>query len=121
MNFKNLFIGFSLIALLFSCSSDSSDDLTQNPDPDPDPEPTAKITYDDDIKTIMTNNCTSCHSSPPQGAPFSLTTYTQVKNRVDGIISRINNASSPMPPSGLMPQNLRDMVQQWKDDGLLEN
>lgn len=117
-NFKKLMYVLSL--LVFSCSSSSSDDL--NPQPDPDPNPTVKVTYNDDIASIISNNCTQCHGNPPtQNAPFSLTTFSSVQSKVNTILSRINNASNPMPPTGLMSQSLRDQIQQWKDDGLLEN
>lgn len=118
MNFRNIFYFLTFTLLLFNCSNDSNDDLIGTPDPDP----IAKVTYVADVKPIIDGNCISCHGNPTtQGAPFSLTTYTQVSSRVNNIINRINNSSSPMPPTGLMPQNLRDLVQLWKDDGLLEN
>lgn len=109
-----------MVGLLFNCSSDSSDDLT----PTPDPDPIAKVTYVGNVKAIIDGNCTTCHgTTPTNGAPpsSSFTNYNEVKNRVDAIISRTNNASNPMPPTGLMSQNLRDIIQQWKTDGLLEN
>ncbi|WP_246146926.1 hypothetical protein [Seonamhaeicola marinus] len=112
-------LGILVLVLTYACSSSSTDDVS---DPDPDPDPTGKLTYDDDVKSIISNNCIGCHgATPTNGAPFSLTTYDSVKDRINGIIGRINNASSPMPPSGLMAQGLRDDIQQWKDDGLLEN
>lgn len=118
MKMKHLIYCLSILTLCYACSSSSTDDLS---DPDPDPNE-GKLTYDDDIKTIFTNNCITCHGEPPtSGAPFSLTTFDSAKNRIDAILSRINNASSPMPPQGLMAQGLRDNIQQWKDDGLLEN
>ncbi|WP_242085149.1 hypothetical protein [Aestuariivivens sediminis] len=121
MNFKNLTFILSLVFLIWGCSSSSTDDLTNNPDPDPDPDPDP-ITYNADIASIISSNCIGCHGNPPtQNAPFSLTTYNEVKTRVNTIISRINNTTNPMPPTGLMPQTNRDLIQQWKDDGLLEN
>tara|TARA_R110000868_G_scaffold99106_2_gene272914 strand:- start:1147 stop:1434 length:288 start_codon:yes stop_codon:yes gene_type:complete len=80
------------------------------------------VTYDSDIKSIMSNNCTSCHGDPTtNSAPMSLTTFDQVKSNINNILSRINNASSPMPQAGLMTIENRNLIQQWKDDGLLEN
>ncbi len=115
MNFKN-FISLLAIILIFSCSG-GTDDVSQ-----PDPDPNAKITYDANVKNIIGGNCLQCHGSPTaNGAPFSLTTYTQVKGKVDIILTRINSTSSPMPPTGQMPFNNRDIIQKWKDDGLLEN
>ena len=123
MKFKNLILCFSIIALLFNCSSSSSDDLS-GPNPDPDPDPMAKVTYDADIKSIIDNNCIQCHGNPPtQGAPSSFTTFTQVKNGVNNIISRIKSTSNRMPPSPNSPlsQAQIDLIEKWKDDGLLEN
>ncbi|MEP1489658.1 MAG: hypothetical protein ABJL44_02585 [Algibacter sp.] len=117
MNFKNLFSLLLITTLLFNCSSSSDDDeeTMQNPDP-------TGLTYDDDIKSIITGNCTQCHGSPTtQGAPTSFTTYNQVKASVDLIISRINSTSNPMPPSGQIASGLRSTIEQWKTDGLLEN
>ena len=118
---KILYSGILCSAILFGCSSSSSDDLS-SPNPNPNPDPSAKITYNANIKSIMTSHCTSCHGSPTtQSAPFPLTTYTQVKDKVDIILTRINSATNPMPASGQIPLATRQLVQQWKDDGLLEN
>ena len=118
MKFKNLIHVMAVTIIFFNCSSSSNDDLTEQA-----PElPTGKITYDANVKAIISNNCTNCHGSPASnGAPTSYSTYTQVKNSIENILGRINNASSPMPQGGLMTQSLRDDIQQWKDDGLLEN
>jgi uncharacterized membrane protein len=124
MKSTKLIYALALCLIFFNCSSDSNDDLQeeqeeQQEEMDPNPTP---ITYNDDIRSIMTNNCTQCHgSTPTSGAPFSLTTYSQVSGRIDRIIARTNNASNPMPRAGLMSIELRDMIKQWKDDGLLEN
>jgi mono/diheme cytochrome c family protein len=118
MKTKKLIFALVMSMLLFNCSSDSNDDLKEE---EMNPSPTT-LTYDANIASIINNNCTQCHGSTlSNGAPFSLTNYDDVKGRVDRIIARINNSSNPMPPSGLMSSNLRAMIQQWKDDGLLEN
>ncbi|MBD0832296.1 hypothetical protein [Aestuariibaculum sediminum] len=123
MNFKTLFYSLILTLFMFNCSSSSDDDTTSQPDPTPDPEPTEKITYEANIKSIMSSNCISCHgSTPSNNAPMSLTTYTQVKNYIDGIIDRINRTGAgKMPPSGTLSTNSKNLIQQWKDGGLLEN
>jgi hypothetical protein len=85
------------------------------------------VTYEDNIKTIIDNNCITCHSNPPvNGAPISLTTYIEVSNAIDNnnLIGRIstNDLGSVMPSGGpRLPQNLIDLVVQWQTDGLLEN
>ncbi|MFC4723046.1 hypothetical protein ACFO5O_11990 [Geojedonia litorea] len=120
MNFLKTIFAILCISVIYSCSSDSSDDLT----PTPDPDPMGTVTYEGDIKAIFTNNCIQCHGDPPtQGAPKPYVTYNQVKADVNIIISRINSTTNPMPPSPNSPlsQTQKTLIQQWKDGGLLEN
>ncbi|WP_052143741.1 hypothetical protein [Wocania ichthyoenteri] len=115
MNFKNLIYVSAISLLLLNCSGDSDEVTPPTPTP-------ATITYNNTVKNIMSGNCTSCHGTPTtNGAPVSFTTFSQVKTDVDKIITRINSTTNPMPPSGLMGQSNRDLIQKWKDDGLLEN
>ncbi|WP_158293214.1 cytochrome c [Tamlana fucoidanivorans] len=109
--------------MAFNCSSSSDTDTMETPNPDPDPTPSEKVTYDADIKSILSSNCISCHgSTPTQNAPMSLTTYTQTKNYIDQIIDRVNRTGSgKMPPSGQLSSQEKAAFQQWKTDGLLEN
>ena len=110
-----------------SCTNHSESDLIDIPDPDPDPEPTF-VTYVDDVKIIIDNNCLGCHSNPPvNGAPSHLTTYESVKNAVENrnLIGRVSSQPGDggfMPLGGSrLPQNLIDIIIQWETDGLLEN
>ena len=120
---KNLvYYVFLFIGILFmGCSSDSESDLVNTDD-----LPTT-ITYNNTIKSIISNNCIGCHSDPPQnGAPFPLTNYDQALTRAEsGIlltaISRQTGETRAMPPSGRMPQNTIDMIEQWINDGLAED
>ncbi len=109
-----------LITVLFSCSYNSEDDLTEDIIID-------VVNFDDNIKPIIDNNCIGCHSNPPiNGAPMSLTTYNDVKNAIEnrGLIARIasTDAGFGMPFGGpRLPQNLIDLVVQWQTEGLTEN
>ena len=109
------------IILAFNCSNVSEEDLI-----DSTPIPTT-VTYLDDVKSIIDNNCISCHSDPPiNGAPISLVTFENVKNAIEnnGLISRIssNDLSFLMPFGGpRLPQNTIDIITQWETDGLLED
>ncbi|AEM71648.1 hypothetical protein Murru_2613 [Allomuricauda ruestringensis DSM 13258] len=121
---KNVLTVFVFAFLfLLSCSNDSESDLT-GPQTGNENE---FVTYNDNIKAVISNNCLSCHSSPPtNGAPFSLTTYTQVKNRAENgsllaAISKQTGEAGAMPPTGRMPQATIDLVEQWIADGLLED
>ncbi|TXG39329.1 c-type cytochrome [Seonamhaeicola maritimus] len=116
MKTKNLLYILSFSVLLFACSSSSSDDLSN-----PDPDPIEKVTYKDNVKAIIDSNCLNCHGNPTNGPSNSLNTYDLVKNDVDKIIDRINRTGAgKMPPSGNLSNSAKALIQQWKDDGLLE-
>lgn len=80
------------------------------------------VRYDPDIKSIMTNNCISCHGGLAPSGGFTLSNYDNVREKVEqgSLLSRINNVSNPMPPNGLMDELKRQTLQKWKTDGYLE-
>ena len=109
------------ISILFSCTNVSEDDLI-----DTQPLPMI-VTYNDNVKTIIDNNCLNCHIQPPvNGATIPLLIYDNVKNAVlnSNLINRISSQAgeSGAMPFGAprLPQSLIDLVIQWETDGLLE-
>lgn len=98
---------FSVIFLAESCTK---------------PSTTAEVKYNSDVKNIMTNQCSSCHGSANGVGGFSLATYADVKQygEAGSLLSRINSTSNPMPPSGLMSQENRDVIQNWVNGGYAE-
>lgn len=84
---------------------------------------TKKIKYNPDVKTIITNNCLNCHGSQNPSAGLSLVNYNQVRASAENgnLISRMNDANNPMPPSGLLPSQTRAVMGKWVSDGYLEN
>lgn len=66
---------------------------------------TANVTFTSSVKTIITNKCQGCHGGgAPQGG-INLTTYTDVKAKVDdgklwGSINHLQGFS-PMPKNGI--------------------
>jgi len=125
-SFKLIWV-FSGIWLLTACTANTLDDLQPVQvviDDDEDPE---LVTFQE-VGPIFSNNCTICHSNPPQnGAPMPLVTYDNVRDAVEnrGLIDRISRqegASGLMPLGGpRLPQPTIDLVSQWEEDGLLEN
>ncbi len=82
---------------------------------------TAKITYTNDIQSIINANCTSCHNSSMESP--SLTTYTQVKNATSSgkLLCTIQaSGCKVMPPSGKMSQANIDLILLWKSQGYLQ-
>ncbi|MDP2687328.1 MAG: hypothetical protein Q8O62_08910 [Aequorivita sp.] len=111
---------FNSILLLFGCTAVSEEDLV---DATPIPE---TITFNENVKPIIDNNCIICHSNPPQnGAPMPLVSYENVKEAVQNrnLIGRISSDDPVfmMPFGGpRLPQNLIDIIIQWNEDGLIE-
>ena len=116
---KLLFI--LLIIVFYSCSYRNEDDLTE------DTIINDVVNFEDNIKSIIDNNCIVCHNTPPEnGAPMPLTTFANVKDAVENrdLINRISSidVAFGMPFGGpRLPQNLIDLVIQWEVDGLEEN
>jgi hypothetical protein len=99
------------IGFVFSCESNTYEDISgeiENP------------TYTLNVKSIIDNNCLSCHSS--SGGEFpTMETYLQVKNVAQNgnMICRIDDQScgSVMPQSGRMPQTKINTIKKWTNNG----
>jgi len=105
--------------LLYNCTTNTVDegDVTDLP-------PIVEVvTFDDDVEAIITTNCVGCHSGPSANAGLQLTGYANVRAAAEqgNLVGRINNASNPMPPSGQLPPETRQIIDQWIIDGYLEN
>ncbi len=120
---KKILYTLSFLALtIFSCSNNSEDDLIDTPVALPEGQ---KVTYTADVKSIIDNNCIFCHNDPPvNGAPTSLITFENVSNQANSVLNRISRQAGEngaMPTGGpRLPQQSIDLIQQWIDDGLLE-
>ena len=108
-----------LLVLLFSYSCTTSV-IPFDEDPDP---ITGSVTYDEDVKNIMDNNCTACHGTVSPQAGLSLVSYSQVRNAAENgnLIARMNDPVNPMPESGRLDASIRALIDQWAEDGFLEN
>jgi uncharacterized membrane protein len=117
---KLTLLSLSIVAvLLYSCTTSTVDegDVTDLP-------PIVEtVTFDDNVAAIITTNCVTCHSGPNANAGLQLTGYTNVRAAAEqgNLVGRINNASNPMPPSGQLPPEIRQIIDQWIIDGYLEN
>lgn len=116
------YISLSIFIILFiSCTSDSTEDLEPtNPPNDP-------ITYTNNVKSIIDNNCLACHTNPPtNGAPIPLVTYIQVENSTENgpLINRIERApgsAGVMPIGGnTLSTGQIQTIKDWQTQGYLE-
>lgn len=80
------------------------------------------ISYNSDISTIISNKCTACHSGNSPSGNLRLTTYSEVKTiaQTGTLMERLNDGNNPMPPTGLLPQENRNTIQEWIDAGFKE-
>ena len=114
---KIIFIATICLALvgvlMVSCESHTFNEIAQKEDP------IKTVSYNNDVKPIMSNNCISCHGSSSPSAGLSLTTYTQVRNSTEkgGLLCKINASCGVMPQSGKMPQPLINTINSWATQG----
>jgi len=114
------YLGVFLFFLISGCASDSQSDLVETINID-------RVTYLDNVKTIIDNNCIVCHNSGPNPiGPFPLETYNEVKEKAQNgaLLIRIQLPAgdpSVMPKTGKMPQQLIDVILAWAEQGYLEN
>ncbi|PCE64794.1 hypothetical protein B7P33_06385 [Sediminicola luteus] len=87
------------------------------------PPITRRVTYQADVKQIMTNNCITCHGGPAPDAGLDLTTYehTKASGQTGQLSGRMNNINNPMPQNGLLSPETRQLVDKWIADGYPEN
>lgn len=81
------------------------------------------VTYENDVKKIIHNNCLTCHSGPSPSARLDLSDMSSVKMAIKhkDLIKRMNDKENPMPPKKMLSLKDRLIVFKWKKDGLIEN
>lgn len=66
---------------------------------------------------VFKSQCMGCHSGASARAGLDLSNYTAAKAKASVILTRINDAGSPMPTSGLMSSAMRAVVEKWVSTG----
>lgn len=105
------------VILFSSCTSVSTDDLTEQ-------TPT-NVTYNQNVKTIIDQSCATsgCHNATTNARGLTLETYSQVKNAFinRNALGRMESTTNPMPPSGNLPSTSIQIIKNWRDQGYIEN
>ncbi len=80
------------------------------------------VTYKSDVEAIMFNNCITCHggSAPSDGLDLSTFQNTKLAAQQRNLIQRMNDATNPMPQQGVLSPQIRQIMDKWVTDGLLE-
>lgn len=81
-----------------------------------------EVSYENDIRPIVNNFCTTCHSGKNPEGDFVLDSYKDVRSYAEEgtLLERINDADDPMPPSGQLPKYMRRLFKVWAENGYLE-
>ena len=92
-------------------------------DGDPDDDNSNLVTYENTAKNILDTNCIECHNINNAAAGVRLENFANAFNEANNgrMITRMTNPNNPMPPSGMLPDNVIQDIMDWIDDGLLEN
>jgi mono/diheme cytochrome c family protein len=117
---KNQFIFlFLLCTILFSCAYNKN----ELPEPIILPDNGLTVTYTSHGKNIFDTYCISCHSPFGSESWLNLSTFQGVKVPANSgkIQARvIDENPSVMPPTGSLPQVVKDTLQMWLNQGALE-
>ncbi|GGX14969.1 c-type cytochrome [Aquimarina muelleri] len=117
-----LLLLLTILSLNCSSSDESAEPLTPT-NPNTNPNPSKITTYNADVKSIIDNQCISCHTIPlAEGAPFAMRNYAETINGVNrDLVLRVkSNGVNVMPPAGRLPQATIDIILDWEADGFKE-
>ena len=99
--------------------------VTATPTPAPTPGGPEVITYavltGTGTNAVFAQSCIGCHRTGSAAGNLNLQDYTSAKNAAATILSRMKNAASPMPTTGLLPAAKADIIQQWINNGTPQN
>ncbi|NAS30298.1 hypothetical protein GTQ40_04895 [Flavobacteriaceae bacterium R38] len=101
---------------IYSCNTSSPEDFFEEI-----PEGQL-VTFNTDVQPILSSSCVECHGGDFPAEGLSLESFEEAVNGVQNrnVLNRIINVDNPMPPSGLLPSQVTDIIFQWVEDGLLE-
>ncbi len=95
----------------------------------------ARSTFDDNVKTILRQRCSSCHSPTKKSGDLDVTSYSSLMmggssgtvieaGDADGshLVSLIKHEEEPsMPPGGKIPDPEIELIAKWINEGAPEN
>jgi uncharacterized membrane protein len=81
------------------------------------------VTYQNQISSLMTRNCTSCHSGANAQKGIALDTYAEVKAYLDNgkLLSAVKGTSIQMPPGYSISSCEMRQLELWKANGAKQN
>jgi len=114
LNFTKLLLSIFLLLLFSSCLTNVETPIVEE---DPTIDPCAEITFSQNVKQIIDNNCVQCHGS---GGNFpNLTTYNGVS--ANAALVKSETVSRRMPQGTSLTNEEISAISCWVDAGALNN
>lgn len=119
-----------MVSFIMSCEDNELSDLLEeeaiaddDANDDTDDGTADLVTYVNTAKGILDNACVQCHNGSNANGGVMLHTYANAAAVAESgrMIIRMTDITSPMPPSGNLPDPIIQDIMDWIDDGLLEN
>ncbi|MBX2988001.1 MAG: hypothetical protein KF802_08885 [Bdellovibrionaceae bacterium] len=76
-----------------------------------------QLTSNDATLGVFRQSCLNCHGATNPSAGLNLLDYAKAKAAANEIMSRMNNANNPMPTSGLLSNEKRELIRIWVQGG----
>ena len=85
----------------------------------------AKLTYTNDVKSVIDANCTPCHIPAKGGNKKAYDNITNLRTDIDEIVRRIqlnpgDKGFMPFRKAHRLPDSTIHVFKQWKVDGMIE-
>jgi mono/diheme cytochrome c family protein len=80
-----------------------------------------QLTSNDATVNVFRRRCYTCHQGGNSQKGLDLSNYANSAGKATEILGRVNNAGSPMPPSGLLSNTERDLIGRWVNNGAPQN
>jgi len=118
---KVYYLCIVLVVSLVSCETSTLSELAAIEN---DEEETINIvTYENRAQLILDTSCVECHNinEPTAGVRLDAFDDAFIEANNGRMLARMTDTSNPMPPSGNLPDNIIADIENWIDNGILEN
>ncbi|MDD7913080.1 cytochrome c [Polaribacter ponticola] len=118
LKIRNLYLVFLATFLFTSCLTNVEQPIDEEGEDPENIDPCESITFSSNVKVIIDNNCTQCHST--SGGQFpNLDSYNGVSSNSSSVLSAIE--SRRMPLGGSLTNDEIATIKCWVDNGAINN
>ena len=118
LKFRNLYLIMLASILFTSCLTNVEQPIEEEGEDPVNVDPCESITFSANVKSIIDNNCTQCHSS--SGGQFpNLDSYNGVSSNASSVLSEVE--SRRMPQGSSLSNDEISAIKCWVNNGALNN